>query len=564
MKRRLRRIMAILTASTLLSCTVMGNITIADNTQFLPENAMAAQASAPGAELLLNASDAAQPASPADAFKPTETSPAGTGSNAEYRLDEDGHIMDGAVFDDVTVKAFVPTVSCVDESGVSLGSGYKDMELPEFDDELILDDPENAPVDDVIVREGDQSLRRTVYSYQYATADGEQIAAIRKVMSSELYEEEDDGEDPEATASDASRVGSEGTDETEVYTYTPDGDFWVEFTEDTELLFVFAQEGLTSYVYEDDDITVTAELQYAGAIPAGVELKVTPITEKTDGYNYDAYMQALNDNAAEIADPGKAAKNYSESNTLLYDIAFIRKNSDGTEVEYEPEEGSVRVKAEFHQRQLTRSLKAEAEEKIDVIHLPLTEEVKETIDSTKDAVAISAADIAPEKVEDITATLSGSGKESVEFTTDSFSLFAFTYTVDFTYDGYTWSFPGKGSYALSEVLSALGIDAEADSASLKLIAGEEHEGALYLTEDNGVWYIHSDRAFSDTYELSVVNGNITYLITVTDAVPTSTDLEDFLVNAVLTGVTQDSEGNYQVTEGVEYTVALTFREDSLG
>ena len=61
------------------------------------------------------------------------------------------------------------------------------------------------------------------------------------------------------------------------------------------------------------------------------------------------------------------------------------------------------------------------------------------------------------KVEDITATLSGSGKESVEFTTDSFSLFAFTYTVDFTYDGYTWSFPGKGSYALSEVLSALGI-----------------------------------------------------------------------------------------------------------
>ena len=92
MKRRLRRIMAILTASTLLSCTVMGNITIADNTQFLPENAMAAQASAPGAELLLNASDAAQPASPADAFKPTETSPAGTGSNAEYRLDEDGSL----------------------------------------------------------------------------------------------------------------------------------------------------------------------------------------------------------------------------------------------------------------------------------------------------------------------------------------------------------------------------------------------------------------------------------------------------------------------------------------
>lgn len=155
-------------------------------------------------------------------------------------------------------------------------------------------------------------------------------------------------------------------------------------------------------------------------------------------------MQALNDNASDLAAAEEPTKNYSKDNTLLYDIAFIKTGLDGKEVEYEPEKGSVKITADFHKKQLSGTLGAASADKIDVIHLPLAEEVKETIDATKDAVDISAADIKTEKIEDAAVQLpegsraaGDSEKESVEFIAESFSAFAFTYTVDFTYGNYT-------------------------------------------------------------------------------------------------------------------------------
>ena len=49
--------------------------------------------------------------------------------------------------------------------------------------------------------------------------------------------------------------------------------------------------------------------------------------------------------------------------------------------------------------------------------------------------------------------------------------------------------------------------------------GEYGEKDLYLTQDeNGEWFINSDAAFDDTYELTVVADGKKYKITVTDAV----------------------------------------------
>ena len=534
LKQRLKRMMATLTASAMLSCTVMGNITTADTTELLREATQ--QTAFPGEigpGVMLNAAEPGNTATGSDAVRPASAAsgkaapktPA-TGSNAEYQVDEDGHILDGMVFDDVTEKSFVPTVSYVDEFGEPLKGRYTDVELPGFGETLVLDDPENAPVDDVVVRSGFLNMHRTTYSYLYATADGERIREIRKTTSTEEVELEipDD-----STRSNASRATTDDAErilevEKEVYAYTADGEEWTDITEDTELLFVFAQEGLTSYVYEDDDITVTAQLQYEDAIPAGVELKVTPITEKSTGYNYDAYMQALNDNAAELAEAEGGVKNYSGDNTILYDIAFIKTGFGGKEVEYEPEKGSVKITADFHKKQLSGTLGAASADKIDVIHLPLIEEVKETIDATKDAVDISAADIKTEKIGDaavqlpeISRAAADAEKESVEFITESFSAFAFTYTVDFAYGSYTYSFPGQGSYALTSVLAALNLTGDVKDASLKLVKGKDHEGALYLTQKDDGWYINSDRAFTDTYELTVKTEDKVYIITVTDA-----------------------------------------------
>ena len=148
-----------------------------------------------------------------------------------------------------------------------------------------------------------------------------------------------------------------------------------------------------------------------------------------------------------------------------------------------------------------------------------------------------------------------------EFVTDGFSEFVLRYTVDFTYEGRTWSFPGQGSYRLSDVLAVLGIEGNVDEAALTLIMGEDHAGALYLTQADGEYYINSDIAFTDTYELRVRSAERVYLISVTDT-QTSADLSDFLKNAVITGATQDPNGSYHVEAGEEYSIILTFAEGS--
>ena len=148
------------------------------------------------------------------------------------------------------------------------------------------------------------------------------------------------------------------------------------------------------------------------------------------------------------------------------------------------------------------------------------------------------------------------------FETKDFSEFVLKYTVDFTYEGRTWSFPGQGSYRLADVLAVLGIEGSIDDASLTLIMGEDHAGALYLTQVDGEYYINSDIAFADTYELRVRVGEKIYIITVTDTQVT-TNLSKLLKNAVIIGATQEPiTGEYHVEAGVEYDIILTFGEDA--
>ncbi|MBR6219569.1 MAG: hypothetical protein IKQ80_03300, partial [Clostridia bacterium] len=114
----------------------------------------------------------------------------------------------------------------------------------------------------------------------------------------------------------------------------------------------------------------------------------------------------------------------------------------------------------------------------------------------------------------------------ISFETEKFSTSTLHYTVDFEYvdpetgEKHTWSFPGTGSYKLGEVLAQLGIQAEEiASAELERIktVGEYGDKDLYLTQDeDGEWWINSDAAFDDTYELTVAADGKTYTITVTD------------------------------------------------
>ena len=122
----------------------------------------------------------------------------------------------------------------------------------------------------------------------------------------------------------------------------------------------------TKYEFSDDQIKVTAELSDASVIPDDASLVVTPVNSKTQEYNYEAYMDALNN--------GADKPSYTEDNTLLYDIAFIAEK-DGEKVELQPEDGQVSIKVKFLEKQLTKSLGAKNADEVQLIHLPLKENV---------------------------------------------------------------------------------------------------------------------------------------------------------------------------------------------
>ena len=300
----------------------------------------------------------------------------------------------------------------VDEFGDEIDEKYTNMDISKiFDknDELTLDDPEAPPVKKVSVR---KSLFKTIkYTYVKASVDNEIITGLkRKAIESE-----------DAKASDAEYA----------YSYTTDGETWTKIKEDTTVIFEYSDGKKTTYTYEDSFVSVTATLQHANAIPDDAEFVVTPVTPGTSGYNYDAYMEALNKNAGQIGDSkdssDKDTKKYTEDNTLLYDIAFLAEPVDedgnaaeGSKVEYQPAEGMVKISFTFKQKQLEEDLSAEKAGDVTVVHMPLTDAVKESVDTTADATGISAGDI---NVEVVDAAISVSA-EQVDFSLSDFSVVA--------------------------------------------------------------------------------------------------------------------------------------------
>ena len=120
----------------------------------------------------------------------------------------------------------------------------------------------------------------------------------------------------------------------------------------------------TVYKYEDKYVSVVATLDKGSAIPDDATLSVTPITADSTYYNYDAYMEALNNRVE--------GEKYDEQNTLLYDVAFLWVDPEtGKTVELQPEEGAVKVRFTFKKQQLSDGIQAGAAENVEGNHLPL-------------------------------------------------------------------------------------------------------------------------------------------------------------------------------------------------
>ncbi|MBP3894039.1 MAG: hypothetical protein J6D34_08370, partial [Atopobiaceae bacterium] len=304
------------------------------------------------------------------------------------------------------------------------------------------------------------------------------------------------------------------------------------------------------YKYEDGDVRVTATLDEASAIPDDAVLSVTPIYENSTYYNYDAYMQALNDTVE-----GEGV--YDNQNTLLYDVAFLWVDPEtGKTVELQPEEGAVTVKFTFRQRQLSEGLEAGSAANVEVNHLPLVDSAK--ADTTYESTNIGAGDVIVEPMGS-----NATGANTVEVRTDTFSVFAFSYTVDFTYDGYTYKLEGDGSIMLSEILAALGIDVNmADIANVEFT----NYDLLAFEKQGDDWKITSLKSFDTPEKLTITlqNGD-KYEIGVTDPPGSQgTQLSRFLSGVTVTGATENADGSYMVTKGQSYAIEMVFSEDGPG
>lgn len=307
----------------------------------------------------------------------------------------------------------------------------------------------------------------------------------------------------------------------------------------------------TEYVWKDSKVKVTAKLTDPEAVPDDAELVVTAIDSSSDGYNYDAYMEALNKDSG---------SDYDDSNTLLYDVAFIK---DGTELQ--PESGKVAVTFEFLDNQLEDYLGAGNAKDVNVIHLPLSDNVKEKYDTTADATKIDAGDI---RVEELTKSGNGLSVsvdgEKAAFSTDSFSVFA--YTVDFEYSDpatgktYTYNLEGEGSITIRELAVILGIVTEdkADEFVKNIENVEFTDDSLVKVQNKliGGWTLKSLAPFSsnETLTITMKDGSV-IVVNVTD-VQESSDLTNFLKNAVISGASQNADGAYEVEQGKEYSIVL--------
>ena len=164
----------------------------------------------------------------------------------------------------------------------------------------------------------------------------------------------------------------------------------------------------TIYIAFGKGVKVTATLEDANAVPDDARLRVSEID---DDEMYAAYLEAMDEAEPEIK--------HTKDNTDLRDIAFIMKDEDGEETEYEPTEGSVKVAIEYLGNNLKKRLGVDDIAEVKTYHLPLAEGVKAEGEKTIDVQNVKASDINVQKLDGEVKT-----KKKVEVELDSFSVTA--------------------------------------------------------------------------------------------------------------------------------------------
>ena len=297
--------------------------------------------------------------------------------------------------------------------------------------------------------------------------------------------------------------------------YTAGGET-AKLTEDAALTVRFSENFVKwEYEYHDSYIDAVVTVEDARYLPDDAKLKVTPV--KNGGkYDYNAYMDALNDHLD---------KEYTEDNTLLYDFAILapKKGDDGLPTgeweEIQPAKGSVKVKVTFKRNQISDGLGAESDQDVSVVHLPLKKSALDGADTTAQAGNLNASDVKVQPLADNKTDVDLDGHtDDVTFTTNSFSVYAFT--VDFHFDGTDYSIPGMSQILLSDLIVKLNIKnggalldvadvARVEFTDERLVTVEQVSGLIAYNGVEGVdvgekdFLLSSKQAFGSEEKLTI-------------------------------------------------------------
>lgn len=279
-------------------------------------------------------------------------------------------------------------------------------------------------------------------------------------------------------------------------------------------------------VYHGYDYDVTLAYDENAKIPATAELKVREIEKGTS--EYESYFAG-----AEAA----AGKGVAEAR--FFDITIVAAGTDGQQQEIQPQ-SQVRVNITYH-----KALEVAAEGEVQAMHFE---------DGTADAEVVN------------TDTNGGSEVSEIAFDAESFSVYGIVYTVDFTYDGFTYCIEGGSSIYLSELAQILGLyETDLDKAfsvgNVSNVTFTDYDLVKIERQADGDWLLTSLAPFTSEETLTIeMNDGVKFIVDVTDAaIPSSSDLRDF-ITAVTIDAPVNEDGEYMVTPGTGYKISFSLAE----
>ena len=332
----------------------------------------------------------------------------------------------------------------------------------------------------------------------------------------------------------------------------------------------------------DNGETSVVDSESIGATEAALEMPATenPEAQAFEADSFSVYAivgtQALVKNY--IDDSGKTWRikvGYTESAGLpegaRLEVAEI-KNSESymAEAEAALEEGKRITKARFFDIRImdTDGNEVQPREAVQVTVTMLGDEgeveadAKQTDVGAPEVLAMHFVERNDEIVKVVSKNATESG-DSVTFTAEGFSPWGVVYTVDFEYTNpetgkkVAWSWPGKGSYKVADIMYVLDVVGEINNVNLvRTIDVGGAENALYLENKEDGWYLTSDVAFEDTFKMSVTVDGKVYDIIITDDVDANPNLNDFLSDITFSETIEDNN----VKKGRTYHMHLSFVE----